>query len=153
NINTLFMKTIILISLFLTTSLSFGQKKFNYDQSGLNLKYVVVDIPQKTQQELFTKSINWIKETYKNPDKVIKTTIENKKIRFEGVDMDIISTSALGLTTYYPTTYVIEIAFKDGKYKFEPISIEYRIPSSAYNPTIIENVDLTTGKKYYNRKG
>lgn len=147
------MKTIILISTLLISSLAHCQEKFIYDQNGLNPEYLVIEIGGKTQKEIFQKTINWLKETYKNPDEVIKTTIDNEKIRFEGVDMDLMCHSALGSTFCYNTTYIIEIEFKEGKYKFAPLSITYRIPASQYSQSMIETIDFSNGEKYYNRKG
>lgn len=83
------MKTITLIFALFISLLSNGQEKFTYNENGLTPEYLVDEADGKTQQEIYTKSLNWVKETYKNPDEVIKTTIENEKIRFEGVEMDL----------------------------------------------------------------
>lgn len=115
------MKTITLFIALFISLLSNGQEKFTYSEKGLTPEYLVGEIENKTQKEIYTKSLNWVKENYKNPDKVLKTTIENEKIRFEGVDMDLMCHSALGSTTCYNTTYVVEIDFREGKYKFTPL--------------------------------
>lgn len=147
------MKTITLIFALFISFLSNGQEKFTYNESGLTPEYLVGEADGKTQQEIYTKSLNWIKETYKNPDEVIKTTIQNEKIRFEGVEMDLMCHSALGLTTCYNTTYTIEIEFREGKYKFTPLSITYRIPATSYTQAMTETVVFSTGEYYYNKKG
>lgn len=147
------MKTITLFFALFISFISNGQEKFTYNEKGLTPEYLVVEIENKTQKEIYTKSLNWIKENYKNPDKVIKTTIENEKIRFEGVEMDLMCHSALGMKYCYNTTYVIEIEFREGKYKFTPLSIIYRIPASQYSSSITESIDFTNGEDYYNRKG
>lgn len=145
------MKNITLSLALFITFLSNGQEKFTYDEDGLNPKYLVGEAESKTQQEIYKKSINWIKETYQNPDEVIKTTIENKKIRFEAVEVDLMSHSSLGSRHFYNTTYTIEIEFREGKYKFEALSISYRVPPSRYNLEKTISIDFTNGEEYYRR--
>ncbi|WP_154859507.1 DUF4468 domain-containing protein [Cyclobacterium xiamenense] len=134
-------------------SLTFGQDKFIYDQEGLNPKYVVVEMDSLEQNEIFTKAINWIKETYKNPDEVIKTTIDNEKVRFEGFKDNLICVNSLGMVYCYYGLYTIEIEFKDNKYKFTPLSIEYRVPASQYSAGGMVSINFNDGTAYYNKKG
>jgi hypothetical protein len=102
---------------------------FTYNQEGLLPKFVVVNVDSMTQAELFEKTINWIKETYKNPDEVIKTTIANQKVRFEGYASKLICINSLGSAVCYGGTYTIEVELKDGKYRFIPVSMSYTAPS------------------------
>ena len=118
--------------------------KFVYNQLGLT-PYVVVEFDSIPREKLYKLIKNWIKETYKNPDKVIKAEIDHKKIRIEGYSDTDISMTALGKKIYSPYTYSISISVKDNKYKFEPISLEgvgsyYSIP-------------LTDGSGYFNKIG
>jgi hypothetical protein len=124
---------------------------FTYNLDGLLPKFVVVDVDSMTQAELFEKTINWIKETYKNPDEVIKTTISNQKVRFEGFQSGVICVSALGLPTCYGATYTIEIEVKDGKYRFIPINIEYRVPASQYGGASTVTINFDNGLQWYNK--
>tara|TARA_B100000963_G_C22467042_1_gene598357 strand:+ start:240 stop:815 length:576 start_codon:yes stop_codon:yes gene_type:complete len=141
-------------SLLLVFSLSsFSQDKFVYDINGLSPDFLVVEMSNIEQNDLFTRTINWIKETYKNPDEVIKTTIENKKVRFEGFRDNLISINSLGLIYNYYGLYTIEISFKDNKYKFTPISVEYRVPASQYSSGGFIPVNFNDGSVYFNKKG
>ena len=145
---------IITVVTCLITIISFGQEEFVYNENGLNPKYLVVDIGDKDKSEIFNETINWIKETYKNPDDVIKTTIDNKKVRFEGMhSTKNICVKIFGKTTCYYALYTIEIEFKDGKYKFQPLSLKYRVPISKYNTSGVNPINLSDGSGYYNRKG
>jgi len=153
------MKKIIiyLTLIFLIPIMSNSQEKFSYNENGLIPEYLVGDIENKSQNEIYQKSLNWIKETYKNPDEVIKTTIENEKVRFEGVEMDYLCEKVLASTFCYNTKYTIEIEFRDGKYKFTPLSMSYRQPptTSAYASTSGGDVtiDLRNGSDFYNKRG
>lgn len=96
---------------------------FNWTTSGFT-DFVVVEIDSMSQQELFNTTLNWIKDNYENPDEVIKTTIDNSKIRMEGYGRDIIKYKGISVVDI-PGKYVIEISFKDGKYKFDPFEVSY----------------------------
>jgi hypothetical protein len=125
---------------------------FTYNQEGLLPKFVVVNVDSMTQAELFEKTINWIKETYKNPDKVIKTTIANEKIRFEGYTEKLICISSLGMPVCYGGTYTIEVELKDGKYRIIPISMAYSAPMQN-GPMRDFPISFDSGGDWYNNKG
>jgi hypothetical protein len=61
-----------------------SQNDFKYITNGLNHKFVVVEIDSLNAAEVYLKTLGWIKETYKNPDEVIKANFENEKIRLDG---------------------------------------------------------------------
>jgi len=54
--------------------------------------YVVVKIDSLSQKQLFDGTVRWIKETYKNPDEVIKARIDSSMIRIEGYKENVIHT-------------------------------------------------------------
>jgi hypothetical protein len=130
------MKNLLLMIAFLGFTFSVKSQtttetpanNFTYNQDGLLPKFVVVNVDSMSQTELFEKTINWIKETYKNPDEVIKTTIANQKVRFEGYTSKLICINSLGSAVCYGGTYTIEVELKDGKYRFIPISMSYKAP-------------------------
>ena len=145
------MKKIITLTLLILTFNSFSQNDslFIYDINGLNQEYLVMTVDSTTQQEIFNNSVNWIKETYKNPDKVIKMSIENKKVRFEGSQQGLICIKALGMNTCYNALYTIEIEFKENRYKFTPLSLSYRVPPSQYNAGATVEVSFKDGSGCY----
>jgi hypothetical protein len=142
--------TLILLSVFALSSIAYGQDKFIFNEKGLNPKFIVVDVDSVEQSELFKKTVNWIKETYKNPDEVIKTTIGNEKIRFEGYTDVLFCVNSLGAKFCYSGLYTIEVEFKDNKFKLTPLSLEYKMPNSAGG---MMPIDLNDGAIYYNKKG
>ena len=147
------MKKLTLLLIMLLTFVGYTQESFTYDERGLTPKYLVEEFEGISQQELFDRTIYWINDTYKNPDEVIKATISNKKIRFEGVSMDRFSHTLLGTAHYYNATYTIEVSFKQNKYKFELIKITYRIPGSQYGNGYIVKINLDNGEGYYRKNG
>ena len=154
------MKKIVTITFLLisTAALTIAQDKFVYNETGLNPKFLVVNIEGKTQKELFEKTVNWIKETYKNPDEVIKTTIDTSKIRFEGSIDNYLCVTSLGLKTCYPAFYTIEIEFKEGRYKFSVLNLEILSSASQYSSggrvrISMDKAAFETGLTFYNNSG
>lgn len=76
--------------------------------------FLITNCDGKTKLEMYKKTIDWISINFKNPKEVIQTQIENEMIRIEGFTENFNGTSN--------ASYLIEISFKDGKYKFDPIS-------------------------------
>ena len=125
------MKKLLLGLMLLTSVVGFSQEtEFTFNNERGMTDFVITPVEGKTAPEIYKQVIEWIKVTYKNPDKVILSTIENEYIRFEGSSSTLWCISSLGLKTYENTKYQIEIYVKEGKYKFDLISMEcYQSPS------------------------
>ncbi len=141
-----------LLLIIAINTFTFSQDKFIYDLNGLNPKFIVVEMDSLNKSELYKSTINWIKETYKNPDEVIKMTIENEKLRFEGFQDNLICVNSIGMIYCYYALYTIEIEFKDNKYKFTPLSLDYRVPASQYSSGGMTPVNFSDGSGYYNKR-
>lgn len=149
------MKRTLFLVVFTTFGLLlFGQDRFTYNQQGLSPMYIVTEIPGLDQAALFDKAIIWIKETYKTPDKVIKTTIEKEMIRFEGFQEYAICTkTGLGATICHDVLYTIELEFRDNRFKFTPVELRQRVPASQYGVGGYYSIDFRDGSAYYNKQG
>ena len=147
------------ISLIIFLGLSprlFDQSIFEYNESGLKPNYVVENIDSLSQKELYNKTINWIKETFKNPNDVIKTTIDNEKVRIEGYQPNLFTWSRLMVNYDVGLFYTVEISFKDYKYKFEPIEIKSEFqPKGCYEPAVgyYITISLDNGTQLYKKNG
>ena len=85
-----------------------------------------------TPTELYTKALNWVEETYKNPDEVLKGKVEGKYIRLNGSVSNLLKKSVIGTTFYYDVRYSVEIKFREGKIKYEITKYESYTPPSQY---------------------
>lgn len=120
------MKKNIILTIFTLSSLFFyGQtEKFKYDQNGFS-EFVITNLEKVDNKTIYKKTINWVKETYKNPDVVFDATIEDESIRFSGVTNKMIEVwSDFGQLMYYDIKYTIKVYTKDNKYKFEVIDFQ-----------------------------
>jgi hypothetical protein len=87
--------------------------------------YIVTPCETKTQNEIYKKTIEWISLTFKNSKEVIQSQIENDMVRIEGFTE---SFNGAG-----DATYLIEISFKEGKYKFDPLKFTMIYGTVKYN--------------------
>lgn len=154
------MKKLQLLFLFLSGIMSAQETKFTFDNSKGMTDFIVVNIESKSATEIYKKVIEWIKVTYKNPDKVILSTIENEYVRFEGSSSAVypVNVPLMG-KSYQDTKYQIEISIKDGKYKFDLIGMENYISPSQYsrggwtpNTLFDKNVDKEYLDKFIYKK-
>ena len=159
------MKKLLSLSLVFIFSTLSGQVNFETNKSVITegAKYytgtyeylndfTVIETPG-TPEELYNKALGWINETYNTPDEVIKGNIENEYIRFQGVTNEIIHyVKILGIVTpYTPSRYMIELRFKEGRFKFELIEFEFYNQGSQYSaPGFIKG---SFGGRIANKKG
>ena len=91
----------------------------------------VVEVPNKTAEEIYTMVEVAIAKHWKNPDEVVEGKSEGRYIKINGGATNI-SINALGMIYTYSTTVSYMIQFKDGKFMYT-ISSTYRIPPSKYS--------------------
>jgi hypothetical protein len=128
------MKKILLLMIFVSNSILAQETEFTFDNNKGMTDFIVIPVEGKTAPEIYRKIIEWIKITYKNPDKVILSTIENEYVRFEGSSETLYSANITMLgKTYYNSKYQIEISIKDNKYKFDLINMQNYSPKSQYS--------------------
>lgn len=128
------MKKLLLLMLFVSSIINAQESEFTFDNVKGMTDFVVTPIEGKAAPEIYKKIIEWIKITYKNPDKVILSTIENEYIRFEGSSETLYSANIIMIgKTYYNSKYQVEISIKDNKYKFDLISMQNYYPRSQYS--------------------
>ena len=126
-------KFIFLLATALTSSILFGQdttptqtpppNNFTITKDVGLSPFIIVKTEGKTKEELYKNTIEWINKSYNKPSEVIKAQVENDYIRFQGVSKEKYCWDAL-VTFCNDIRYEVEISFKDGKYKFEVLSLE-----------------------------
>ena len=134
-----------------TSKITEGAKYFTGTYENLN-DFVVIETPG-TPEELYKKAIKWINETYNTPDEVIKGNIENEYIRFQGsTDQALYFSKIVGMVMQYsPSRYMIELRFKEGRFKFELIQFEFFNQGSQYSaPGYVKG---SFGGRIANKKG
>ena len=117
-------------------------------KDGLINKYIVVNIDSISKEKIYAITKNWIKDTYNNPDEVLKADFSNKKLRIEGYDSKGFRFfNPLAGSSFYGAKYSIEISFKDNKYKFSPLVISLETGLASANLTLGEHSKNVLYKK------
>ena len=119
----------VLLFLLVLTSYSFSQKlevtpNGLRDQNNLDNSFVVILDSAKKSNELYQNAINYIKINYKNPNEVVKTTIENSYLKFETFSSSFITYNNSGAKIPINTKFTTELKFQDGKIRFEIIELD-----------------------------
>jgi|TARA_B110000114_G_scaffold56235_1_gene59814 hypothetical protein len=115
-------KVITFLVALMTLSSSYSQidSLFTYELNGLNKEFTIIKCQDLSKKDLYIKTLNWIKTTFRNPDKVIKMKIENENIRIQIFD----NSSICGKYGCADELYTIDFQFRDGKIKATPIEIK-----------------------------
>lgn len=149
------MKKFILLFTLIISLTIFGQEKFEFTKEKGLSEFVVTQIPDKSANEIYTKVNEWLQKTYKNPDYVLKGSVINDYVRFEGVSNEVMCQNPENkvLFTCGKIKYEIEIYVKDDRYKFSVINLSHYTPQiGTYISAGWSKLDQT-GTVIYNRKG
>ncbi|RKE43284.1 DUF4468 domain-containing protein [Sphingobacterium detergens] len=126
------MKKLVFALFMLCGSHTFGQSmKITsngfVDMTDLTKKYVIIDFPGISREQLFKEMIKFINANYERPEE-ITNVIANEQIVINGHDWLKVEHGYLvgGLNAQY--IYKYDLQFRDGKIRFEPIfdHIKYR---------------------------
>lgn len=78
---------------------------------------LVVDVENKSAEEIYLKAKDWIQTYYKNPNEVLKADISNQMLKIEGYAVNGFQTKAFGIVGNMDYNYTIELEFKENKYR------------------------------------
>jgi hypothetical protein len=109
------MKTLLLFIVLLLPALTYSQTIEKFDLTKDGVKPVVIQFDSLNASQLYSKAINWVQETYKNPEVVLKTKIENEKLRVDGIATNVWFYKSMGMTIFYDVEYSFHIEIKDKK--------------------------------------
>lgn len=109
------MKKVFWLLVFVC-GLSFGQETLVLKPIGFDA--VVTNVENKSVNDIYVKTKEWIQTYYKNPKEVLKAVVENDMVRIQGFASGGYKMKSLGVIIPYDFDYTIEISFKDGKYRY-----------------------------------
>jgi len=128
------MKKLILL-FFVSTLFSINAQDISITKDGIT-DYVVSDCEGITKDVMYSKAIEWVNLTFKNPSEVLIANLENNLIRLEFSE-----------TSTPIKKFVVEIQFRDNRYKFDPISVMFPSTPVPYNDF------MRTRDKYFKKDG
>ncbi|WP_127846160.1 DUF4468 domain-containing protein [Psychroflexus aestuariivivens] len=78
---------------------------------------IVIQLNNTSAKDMYAKTKDWIKETYYDPDEVIKAEFQNKKIRISGPAEKAYSYKVLGKNYTGGIDYELIVEFKKNRYR------------------------------------
>lgn len=139
------MKRFFLAMLFIAFCANAQETEFKFTQDGFT-DYIVTKCENKSQAELYQKAMEWVNLNFKNK-KDVKINTQNQSIIVKTSSKDLVCFNTFGKSCAN-AKFAFEIAFKDGKYKFDVASkIDYLYGEDW------KTIDLNNTKGYYNGKG
>lgn len=151
------MKTLILSVLIAFCTLSYGQKLLVTpnglrDSSDNEKRYIVLNGEGKSSKQLFENALKYINKNYKSPNDVIKGKTDGEYLKFITHISDFLIVNNSGAKIKIDADYTIELNFKDGKVKFEIISLDmYTQDGGLYH--VLFTGGAFEGYPIYNKKG
>lgn len=79
---------------------------------------VVIELQDKSSEQIYTGIIKYINKNFKNPNEVLKGDIKNEYIRLNGFSNKMWCYKALGINHCIDQEYSVEVDVKDGKFRF-----------------------------------
>ena len=95
------------------------------DVSNNEKSFVVVEVPEKSSQEIYESLLNYVNVNYKFPEKVIRGKVDGQFLSFNTY-VDKIPLKNGFTMIYFKMEYRTEITIKDGKAKIEFTSLDIK---------------------------
>lgn len=124
-----------LLLLFVSVIFQVNAQDISITKDGIT-DYVVSDCEGIAKDVMYSRAIEWVNLTFKSPNEVLIANLENNLIRLEFSE-----------TSTPIKKFVVEIQFRDNRYKFDPISVMFPtvpVPSNDF---------LGTLNKYFKKDG
>jgi hypothetical protein len=109
------MKKVFLAAMYFVVTNVFGQEIPKFELTKDGVQPIIVSIDSFNAQTIYKKTINWVKENYKNPKEVLKADIENESVRIDGFKKNAWFYKSLGMKQEYDMEYSFSIDIKDNK--------------------------------------
>ena len=132
------MKPLYIIITSLLPILSFSQDLFTVKEININeglkskqgkylkLSNYVIRNSDATPDDLYHKTVLWFNENFKSDGNMILEDEKGKFIRIQGSTKELLKTHEVVTSTlgYQGYRYILDIKFKYGRYKIEPVSLK-----------------------------
>ena len=136
------MKKIFLIFAFFTTLLCNAQ--FSTNNETLELTYKAIFEVKATKNIIKNNTNKWFAKNFKDANSVIKSQTDDGII---GKGVFKISSNINGSNIIYNVNFIIDVAFKDNKYKLEFYNLETSITGTDIKTTVY-NLENISKEKY-----
>ena len=154
------MKNFLLI-LFISLSLTGFAQKFTVTPNGLRdssdneKSYLVLEVDDMSAKQLYDNAMRYIKQQYVDPQEVLKGEIEGEYIKFSTYVEKLLYYNNSGVKIPIEANYITELKFKDGKVRYEIVSLDMHYYNVKTNITtnVLFSGGLFDGYIIYKKNG
>ena len=132
------MKSLYIIIISLLPIFSFSQKLFTVNVININeglkskqgkylkLSDYIIRNSDATPNDLYLKTVLWFNQNFKGDGNMILEEEKGEFIRIQGTTKELLKTHEVVTSTvgYQGYRYILDIKFKYGRYKIEPVSLK-----------------------------
>ncbi|HUH25864.1 MAG TPA: hypothetical protein VLY87_04515 [Flavobacterium sp.] len=108
------MRHLLTLTLLLVTYFGNAQK---IDLTPAGFTPVVIELNDKSAEDIYIGIIKYINRNYKTPSEVLKGDIKNEYVRLDGFMNKMWCYKAIGLTACVDQLYSVELDIKEGKFR------------------------------------
>jgi len=149
-----FLLLFILCEQFSSQGQETGLININLDKNGTLTGEAIIVFKDKSAEQIYSSSIEWVSYTFNNTESVIQSKIDNKMIRINGISKSVIGPF---MSFYFDLSYKIQLDIKDGKLRFIASDLKQIAQSSPFTSTSLELMykkdgELKSGKRYKETK-
>ena len=144
-------KILFTLTLGLLTIISFSQTPtftLSEEKPDFPPQYIVLKIDSLSINEGYSRTLEWINMNYNTPSKVIKSQIENKYIRIQGISDKALTYVRLGMTLYSDIRYTIEFKFKENRVRYDVLECEVWVNATDYSSAGWHSYPIEYSKLY-----
>ena len=87
-------------------------------------QFIVLKMDSLSIEDGYKRTLEWINMNYNTPSEVIKSQIENKYIRIQGISKNGFTFVNMGMTFYKDIRYTIEFKFKENKVRYDVLDYD-----------------------------
>jgi hypothetical protein len=109
------MRTIYILFLILLTNIAFAQQITSFELTKNGVAPILVSVDSLSASELYKRTHLWIQEFYKDQKNVLKTDVQNQKIKIDGLKKNAWFYTTADVTIQYDVEYSCYIDFEDNK--------------------------------------
>lgn len=121
------------------------------NSSDVDKSFIIINIDNKTAEELYNTTVRYINEQMTNPESSIKSSIKGDYIRYSMYVPEIIRYSNSGSKRKIQAYFDIEFRFKDNRIRYEITSI--RMPDKDSKNEVVFSGSKWTSYPIFEKNG
>ncbi len=109
------MRTIYILGFILLTNIAFAQQITSFELTKSGVAPILITVDSLSASELYNRTHHWIQDYYKDQRNVLKTDVQNQKIKIDALQKNAWFYTSADVIIQYDVEYSCYIDFEDNK--------------------------------------